>query len=281
MLNAPGLALLRGRTKGVPLHLIASRLVGSALMLLCNWGPALALEDEGEASPAPSLSEQLMELAEQRGFEVSGLQILNLATPEEVEGDLFQQVSMMLSEYNHVIVKSAGDGISRVIIVSKKTPAPDVQAAPAPAEDGDEHNAGDPVVVNTQRRGNLHLVEASLLGSSGKELKMQLVIDTGATHLVLPHSKGGDLGLQIDDLQEREVRTAKGSVNARVGRVPEIKLGGEVVKDVEVAFIQDELLGENQLLGMNVLGRFRITLDDDNNTLTLNPREPAERQSSP
>jgi clan AA aspartic protease (TIGR02281 family) len=279
MFNAPALALLRGCTKGVPLHRIASWLAGSALMLLCNWGAALALEDDGE--PSPSLSEQLTELAEQHRFEVSGLQILHLAPPEEVEGDLFQRVSMMLSEYNHVIVKSAGGGISRVIIVSKKAPAPDVQVAPDPAEDSDEDNAGDPVVVNTQRRGNLHLVETSLVGSSGKELKMQLVIDTGATHLVLPHSKGGDLGLQIDDLQEREVRTAKGSVNARVGRVSEIKLGGEVVKDVEVAFIQDELLGENQLLGMNVLGRFRITLDDDNNTLTLNPRESGKRQSPP
>jgi clan AA aspartic protease (TIGR02281 family) len=253
-------------------------------MLSCAWGPVLALEDvqDEENLPTASLSEQLTELADQHGFEVSGLKILNLATPAEVEGDLFQRVSMMLSDYNHVIVKSTAGGISRVIIVSKKVPAPDVPPSLAAAkEEEEEEEEGGLVVVNTQRRGNLHLVETSLVGLGGKELQMQLVIDTGATHLVLPDSKSGELGLKIDDLQQREVRTAKGSVKARVGRVKAIELGGEVVEDVEVAFIQDDLLGENQLLGMNVLGRFRITLDDDNNTLTLNPNTSPKNQPSP
>jgi predicted aspartyl protease len=48
-------------------------------------------------------------------------------------------------------------------------------------------------------------------------------------------------------------------------------LGSEQLKAVEVAFVADDLLGDNALLGMNVLGRYLFILDDERNELTLIP----------
>ena len=41
------------------------------------------------------------------------------------------------------------------------------------------------------------------------------------------------------------------------------------VEKVAVNFIENEVLGGNSLLGMSFLGRFRFTLDGDNNQLIL------------
>jgi hypothetical protein len=40
---------------------------------------------------------------------------------------------------------------------------------------------------------------------------------------------------------------------------------------VEAAFVEDEHLGGNALLGMNVLGRYLFILDDEHDELTLIP----------
>ncbi len=57
------------------------------------------------------------------------------------------------------------------------------------------------------------------------------------------------------------------------GALRAMRLGKEEIEDVEVAFIDDALLGDTRLLGMNVLGRYRMTLDDESNRLTLSPRD--------
>jgi hypothetical protein len=39
-----------------------------------------------------------------------------------------------------------------------------------------------------------------------------------------------------------------------------------------VAFLPDDRLGNNGLLGMSVLGRYQMTIDDQGNRLTLSGR---------
>jgi predicted aspartyl protease len=70
-------------------------------------------------------------------------------------------------------------------------------------------------------------------------------------------------------LRERPVQTANGSVNARLGRLPAVLLGTERLTNLAVAFIDDQRLGGQALLGMSVLGRFRMTIDDANNQIIL------------
>jgi predicted aspartyl protease len=57
--------------------------------------------------------------------------------------------------------------------------------------------------------------------------------------------------------------------DAKIGKLQELKIAGETVENVDVAFIADALLGENRLLGMSVLGRYQVTIDDTSHSITL------------
>jgi clan AA aspartic protease (TIGR02281 family) len=117
------------------------------------------------------------------------------------------------------------------------------------------------------------VVDVTLLGLGKTELRTALMIDTGASVIVLPMSMADGLGLSQDALADRVVQTAKGKVQAKFGVLTAVRLGNQKIADVEVAFIQDALLGANGLLGMNVLGLYRMTLDDQRDQLTLTPRD--------
>jgi predicted aspartyl protease len=54
-----------------------------------------------------------------------------------------------------------------------------------------------------------------------------------------------------------------------VGTLEELKIAGETIENVEVAFIADQLLGKNRLLGMSVLGRYQVNIDDQSKLITL------------
>jgi clan AA aspartic protease (TIGR02281 family) len=102
---------------------------------------------------------------------------------------------------------------------------------------------------------------------------MKLMVDTGASLVVLPASTAGALGLQPDQLAEQTLQTAKGELQARVGRIKAVQLGDARVEDVDVALVDDEQLGGMALLGMNVLSRYLFILDDEKNQLILIPQE--------
>ena len=91
-----------------------------------------------------------------------------------------------------------------------------------------------------------------------------------------------DGGLFPEIIAEREIQGvptvylngemfANGKVDARVGKVQALWLGETRVTDIDVAFVEDAKLGGG-LLGMNVLGRYRMTIDDESNKLTLSPK---------
>jgi clan AA aspartic protease (TIGR02281 family) len=122
------------------------------------------------------------------------------------------------------------------------------------------------------------MITATLVGPNGQQVSQSLMVDTGASFVVLPQSKGPALGFDLFRLPEQKVQTAKGEHAARVGVLKALTLGDETVSDVQVAFIEDGLVGATALLGMNVLSRFRITIDDERNVLTLEP--PPEKPES-
>lgn len=65
---------------------------------------------------------------------------------------------------------------------------------------------------------------------------------------------------------------ANGKTTARRGRLAGIWFGERKVADVQASFIDDAKLGGNALLGMSVLGRYRMAIDDEANHLTLSPK---------
>lgn len=229
------------------------------LALLWAWGGLPAAQPDSAPEPQ-TLAAQLQHMAREQVFEISGLKRIQPAPPAAAgEGTSIQRIKRLLSGYDHVIVHQSKERIGRLIILGKKRAAP-------PPPPPDEEN-----VLPTRRLGGHHLVPAILRGPTSAAIEMELMVDTGASLVVLPDSAAARLGLDPDKLETRELQTAKGKVQARIGRIDSIELGSARLSGIEAAFVDDEHLGGNALLGMNVLGRYIFILDDENNELTLIP----------
>jgi aspartyl protease family protein len=126
--------------------------------------------------------------------------------------------------------------------------------------------------VKTERRGRQHVVEAELVGPNGARHMVRLVVDTGASTVVLPSSMIAPLGFRVEKLEEDEAETANGTVDVKMGTLRSVRVGQAKVSDVSVGFIEDEQIGDQHLLGMSFLGRFRLTIDDKTDRVVLLPR---------
>lgn len=213
---------------------------------------------------------ELARLAEAHGFEVQGDQHL-ADTKGRAEGDdPYRRVRLLLEGFDSIIVQDGSGGIERVIILGPTEPG---AAVPEPMVAVDGAPPPDaPIELPTIRRGSQHSVRIALEGPEGKRLARVLLIDTGADTVVLPASLMRDLDMDPNAMQVREVQTANGRVEARIGRLAAVWLGPQRVADVEVAFLDDDKLGEAGLLGMSVLGRYQMTIDDQQDRLTLTSR---------
>lgn len=203
---------------------------------------------------AADLRSQVRDLAAAHNFDIVGLDRIQDADEKQVEGDVNEQLKALLSEFNYVVLHGASGAVEKVIISSRKDPT-----AGAPRQ----------YVVNTTRRGGHHIVQALLAGPTGIEQKALLIVDTGATSVVLPESMSRTLGFRANELQDGIGQTANGKVTSKLGTLSSVRIGQVVVRDVTVAFVKDGMLGGQLLLGMSFLGHFRLTIDDASSRLLL------------
>lgn len=234
-------------------RLLSSRCTSMVMQALCLLAASGAVSaGSGDFPSYRNLAAQVEALAEQSGISLVGLSRLEDVPAKPVTGTSSQQLSELLGAYNYVMAEN------KLIVLGKK------RWVPPPPRD---------TILKTRRAGRHHVVDVTLLGLGKTELRTALMIDTGASVIVLPMSMADGLGLSQDALAVRMVQTAKGKVQAKFGVLTAVRLGNQKIADVEVAFIQDALLGANGLLGMNVLGLYRMTLDDQRDQLTLTPRD--------
>ena len=237
------------------------------LFCVLTIAPALARADR---VPVP---DTLDRLAREGGFEVTGAENAKDAYGRDEGGDTYSRVRALLEDFNHVIVQTPEGTVARVIIISRKTTWSPAPPGPTPdAGDQEGQDSGGDIVVATERRGTAHVVGVSLEGAPGRRVEQTLTVDTGADFVVLPASLLTSLGIQVQGLESREVQTANGKTAARLGRLAGIWFGDRKVADVQAAFIDDAKLGGSALLGMSVLSRYRMTIDDEANSLTLAPK---------
>lgn len=243
-----------------------------SLAVLFLFGIGLVQAQEpGRTMPVQStrveVATELDRLSRELDFDVRGLEQTQGATAHSGGETLIERLHLLLEDFDHVIVQTPDAGIERVIILGEKAA---YVPPPMVVEGGESPASGDEIVLATQRRGVSHLVTLGLEGTSGgAPIQESMLIDTGADRVVLPVSRIASLGLTPDALLQQQVQTANGAVEARIGRVAAIWVGSKRLADVEVAFIDDQRLGGTSLLGMSLLGRFRMTIDDDTNQLTL------------
>lgn len=222
---------------------------------LCGALAAILMTLALAARADTDLRGQIEALASRHGFAVDGVERIEAAPAKALTGDsVDRDLRAMLGDYNYLLVHDPDGKVRRLRILGLKSPAPP------------RH------IVRTTRRGNHHLVETELVGPTGEWQTFSLMLDTGASLIVLPSSTIEALGFRLEDLRLGTANTANGPVPIRLGTLRQVRVGQARAEEVAVGFVADDKIGERYLLGMSFLNRFRVTIDDRANRLTLLPR---------
>ncbi len=129
------------------------------------------------------------------------------------------------------------------------------------------------MTLKTGRKGPHHIIRAALVGPNGRTQLVSFIVDTGATDMILPASMIAKLGFRESELSPMSVQTAHGITEGRRGFLRSLELGGpdisDVIRRVPVTFMSDADTGGYALMGMSVLGRYTMTIEDDPDRIIL------------
>ena len=205
-----------------------------------------------QAEDADDLFSQIQSLQSQMDIKITGLERIQNEEKVFARGSLEQQIEQVLASYNHIISRNTNGQIERIVIVNKK-----------------QKTEVERIVLPTTQLGNHFMVSVAISGNGSNWQTVDMIIDTGADLVVLPESMIAQLGLADSTFIRKKMQTANGTTDAKIGKLQELRIAGETVENVEVAFIADQLLGKNCLLGLSVLGRYQINIDDKSQLITL------------
>lgn len=211
-----------------------------------------------QAVESLELLDQLESLQNENHIRIEGLDKIQNHLVAKPAGNPAQQIKELLAGYNHVVIRDKRGKIERIVILTQKSATTQSR-----------------IVLPAKMEGSHFTVEVALSGDGRLWQNTVMVLDTGADLIVLPESMIEPLGLSGNAFTQATMQTANGSALAKIGRLKEVKFGGETVENVEAAFVPDRLLGQSKLLGMSLLGRFRFDIDDKNQLITL-MRKPSD-----
>ncbi len=204
------------------------------------------------AQDTDDLYQQIQALQNTMHIQITGLEKIHNEEKIRVSGTQEQQIQQLFADFNHVVSRNTKGQIERIVIINKKQQA-------------DEQR----IVLPTNAEGNHRMVPVAVSGDGRLWQNLDMLIDTGADLVVLPDSMIAQIGLADSNFVRENIQTANGMVEAKIGNLKELRIAGETIENVAVAFIADALLGKNSLLGMSVLGRYKLTIDDKDQTVTL------------
>lgn len=159
-------------------------------------------------------------------------------------------------------------------LVSSRVPPPRAEVVLPPSVPLSMEGIPDGVVLPFEGQGRTMAIPVTFEGRGASQERWML-FDTGATLTTLNAATLAELGLSVpEDAPEVSLRTAAGQQTASVVFIDRLWIGGLLVEGVTVAVCEacadEETAG---LLGLNVSGRFRVTVDASSRTLVLQPRE--------
>ncbi len=198
------------------------------------------------------LTTQIQTLQNRSNINIDGLEKIQNGEKILTHGNLEQQIKQLFSGYNHIVSRNPKGQVERIVILNKK-----------------EKSKDNRIQVPIQVKDNHSTVSVAFSSDGRIWQTMDMVIDTGADLVVLPESMIAQLGIAEDKFIGHTMQTANGIVQAKLATLKEAKIAGESIENVETAFIPDHLLGGTPLLGMSVLGRYQINIDDKDHLITL------------
>ena len=137
--------------------------------------------------------------------------------------------------------------------------------------EGDGQNAKPRQGMNTvklQKQGNQFLVNTTL----NRHETATLLIDTGASVTTLSSSRFSAMSSSRSAIEvgTRLFQTANGVTRGTVYQVSEFQIGPYTLENIQIAVLDFSLSRDvDGLLGMNVLGKFRFQIDQDESLLYL------------
>ncbi len=232
----------------------------AALVALAVMAVVVVLAGGSHAQTTPaetgagSLRAALGALARAHGIAVHGLETVDDQPAPATAGTARRRLEALLADYSYMLVRKPGGGVDSVLIMGRKR-----RVVPPP----------EAIDIETSRRGAHHVVIVVLTGPGGNRVTVPMIVDTGASTIVLPASLIGRLGFEAEALEDSMLETANRRVRGKKAVLASVAVGAAVQRDVAVAFIDDDRLGGTMLLGMSFLGRYRLTIDDAENRITL------------
>lgn len=145
--------------------------------------------------------------------------------------------------------------------VAAERPAP-VAAPAAPARKATVAAATQEAERTPKVRGGRARIPADARGHFITEAKLngrrvEVMVDTGATNVAINRSLARRLGLRVNDSDfKHTANTANGKARMALGKLKSVRIGTVMVRDVEVAILEDKGL-EDVLLGMSFLNKLR------------------------
>ncbi|MFT5685434.1 MAG: hypothetical protein ACI8RZ_006385 [Myxococcota bacterium] len=131
----------------------------------------------------------------------------------------------------------------------------------------------DGVVLPFEGEGRSMSLPLQIEGPGGS-LEFWMLFDTGATLTTLNQAALDALGVVVpEDAPEVTLRTASGERTAKVALIDRMWLGGLEVEGITIALCEECADSRTTgLLGLNISGRFRVTVDGHRRELILQPR---------
>jgi aspartyl protease family protein len=145
-----------------------------------------------------------------------------------------------------------------------------IKAKEPPNEQRSSSSPIGKTAVPLQTRGAIVAVSASV----NDTLRLNLVIDTGATYTMISRSAAKSLGIDLEaKLPTVSFRTANGVIQAPIIALQSVEVGGMRVANLEAAVhdvFEDSAI--SGLLGLNFLSNFRMDIDTGKGVLVLEKR---------
>lgn len=200
----------------------------------------------------------------------NGRNIEGLIKKEDAQ-DVYLEISIGSMKFSKKEIERIQRSSSGEVEIIKQDWVDEKIKAQEKAKEAELKRECEPKQVNMDKQSGHVVVTATL----NKKVKASLVLDTGASLMVLSNKIAKDLGINIDtkNVNSIELILADGHrTKARLVILESVNVEGSEVKNIEAAILpenENAAIFKDGLLGMSFLKKFNFKIDQKNDKLIL------------